>query len=295
MVVVGSALIVGGDSQIGRCLASWHSAVGHRVITTTRRTETLAEHRQLLDLEAGHTEDIPFADVAYLCAGATSLQCCHKHPEVTRRVNVESTVQLAETLVRQGTFVVFPSTNLVFDGTIPFVRADAECRPTTVYGQQKAEAERRLLELGDRVSVVRLTKVLSQSYPLFDAWRRQLKENQCVCAFSDMGIAPIPLEFVVELIGTIGTRGLCGIWQASAREQVSYYEIAQRLADRSGGSNKLVSGVSAIAYEPLNGVVPTHSTLDSRRLSAELGFGVPDSWSTIDRTLDCVIDRSRDE
>lgn len=114
-------------------------------------------------------------------------------------------------------------------------------------------------------------------------------------AFVDLSIAPVPLDFVVELLGRIGGDCLSGIWQASASEQISYNDIAKRLADRCHVSKELVCAVSALEYEPLNGALPKYSTLDATRLESELGLRVPDAWSTVERTLAHTIDRSGDE
>ena len=295
MPVSNSSLIIGGDSRLGRALTSRLSEDGDLTVVTTRRMDTLADDRVFLDFATFRPEHVPPADVAFLCAGETSLENCHQHPLATRRVNVEGTVELANILLRQGTFVVFLSTNLVFDGGTPHVCADADRRPTTVYGHQKAEAERLLLDLGDRIAVVRLAKVLPRHFPRFRSWRHQLQEGQCVDAFVDLNIAPVPLDFAVELIGRIGKEKLAGIWQASASEQFSYYETAKRLADRCNANQELIHGVSALNYEPLGGVIPEHSTLDTSRLEVELGLNVPEAWSTIDRTLAHTIDRSGDE
>ncbi len=56
----------------------------------------------------------------------------------------DKTSLLIKRLVAVGIFVVFISSNAVFDGTIPFVRADQPVNPKTAYGRQKAAAEEAL-------------------------------------------------------------------------------------------------------------------------------------------------------
>jgi xanthine dehydrogenase small subunit len=58
---------------------------------------------------------------------------------------------LARRLLSLGAFVVFTSTNLVFDGEQAHYATCATPHPTSEYGRQKAEAERALLALGARV------------------------------------------------------------------------------------------------------------------------------------------------
>src|SRR5690606_26325829 len=97
--------------------------------------------------------------VAFLCAAVTALRSCEADPAGTARANVEHTARLASMLVGRGAFVVFLSSNLVFDGSEPRRRADAPTCPATEYGRQKAAAEGALLAMGG-VSIVRLTKVV---------------------------------------------------------------------------------------------------------------------------------------
>ena len=163
-----SILVVGADGMIGRTLADRLAAEGQSVLRTTLLPEPGAE---ALDLtrEAARWHPPRPVSVAYLCAAMPSLDYCRSHPAESRAVNVEGTVTLAAGLGRLGALCVFPSTNLVFEGSQTCEKADAPTRPQTEYGRQKAEAERRLQELPGRVCVVRFTKVLAPRRPALAA------------------------------------------------------------------------------------------------------------------------------
>ena len=82
---------------------------------------------------------------AVLAAAVTKLDACERDPEATARVNVEANLALAAMLASQGVYVVFLSSNQVFDGTRPHRLGSEPTSPQTVYGRQKAEVESRLL------------------------------------------------------------------------------------------------------------------------------------------------------
>lgn len=280
-------LVAGADGLIGRRLVEYLTEMGEPVLGTTRRPDTVSNSRVFLDLATDVSRWRPprRISITYLCGAETSLQNCRESPESTARVNVKGTVALTRTLIGDKTFVVFPSTNLVFDGSVPFQRADAAYCPETEYGRQKAEAERRLLALGDRVAVVRLAKVLSPDMPLLADWVRKLKNNEVVTPFSDMVISPVSLDSMVDILYRIGKRRLAGISQISGEKDITYEEVARFIARRLGAYPALVRPVKSAESGQTLEAVPAHATLDTHRLRLELGVELPGVCDAIDSVL----------
>jgi len=283
-----TALVIGSDGSIGRALTEELRGAGKAVAETTRRRALpFSADRTFLDLNDDMSCWEPPGDVAvaYLCAGVSSLERCRVVPRESARVNVDHTVALAERLVARGTFVVFPSTNLVFDGTRPHRRAEDPVCPRTEYGRQKADAERRLLALGESVAVVRLSKVLGPAVPLLSSWVLALRNNRVVHPFSDVVFSPVPLTFTVQLLRRIGELRLPGVVQISGTEDITYEQVARRAAERIGVCHRLVRPVTSNEAGVCLEAVPSHTTLDTTRLRAELFVEPPDVWSTVDSVL----------
>jgi dTDP-4-dehydrorhamnose reductase len=220
-------LIVGGDSLIGRALhESYHSA-GVPCLATSRRA---GQHPQL-DLTAS-LETWKLADsysAAFLCAGRTTLADCEAHPAETALINVTRTTKLARKLIERGAFIVF-LTNLVFDGNTAFPIVEDTPNPTTAYGRQKAEAENILRELGERVTIVRLTKVVHPAMPLLLDWTAALRRREVIHPYSDRVFSPIPLEGVARTLRSIASRQAGGIIHLSGETDISYASLATSLA-----------------------------------------------------------------
>ena len=278
------SLVVGADGLIGRALADHLIDAGKSVVETTRQPETTSQRRVFLDL----TKDISDwrlpcqVSVAYLCAAVTSLERCRREPEQSAMVNVHNTVALAKVLVASSTFVVFPSTNLVYDGSIPFRKADDPVCPVTAYGRQKAEAERQLLALGNLVSVVRLTKVLRPDMPLIKEWIRALHINKAIHPFSDMVMSPVSLLFAVDVLHRIGEVRPPGIVQVSGERDVTYEQVARYIAQRIGASQDSVQPTTSKEAGVQLNAIPSYTTLDMTRLRTEFRIEPPDVWPTID-------------
>jgi dTDP-4-dehydrorhamnose reductase len=261
--------------------------MGVRVRGTTRRRVTCRTDRLPLDLEADLREwEVPDGtSIALLGAGSTSLDACRARPDATRYVNVEQTVAVAERLIERGVFVVFLSTNLVFDGERPRRRAEDRTSPRTEYGRQKAEAERRLLGLGGSVAVVRLSKVMDGATPLIGGWVRDLRNGRPIQPLSDMVMAPVPLDFAVPVIAQVGLRRVGGILQVSAPDDVSYAAAAQVAARRVGASADLVRPIGVAESGVRLEAVPRHTTLDTSRIELELGAHPPAAEVALERIM----------
>lgn len=278
-------LVVGADGQLGTELARRLAAVARPLVRTTRRNSTRVT-TYFLDLTAEPaTWTLPArVAVGFLCAAVTSGARCRETPEATRLVNVERTVRLADLLRGRGAHAVFPSSNLVFDGSVPHTPADAPVCPQTDYGRQKADAERRL-QAGGQVTVIRFGKVLAPGAWWLRDWGGALRRGEPVSPFRDMVVSPVPLNFAAEVLARTGERRPGGVIQVTGSEDVTYADIAYRLADRLGAPRGLVRPCSVADRGLPPETAPRNTTLDVGRLTDTLGLTPPPVWDTIDTAI----------
>jgi dTDP-4-dehydrorhamnose reductase len=284
--MAGAALVVGATGRLGAALVRALRAAGEQCLATRRRGPVAAD-QITLDLEASAPEDFevpPGVDRAFLCAAVSSEAACRAEPARSRRLNVESSVALAQRLASLGIFVVFPSTDRVFDGSRPLSRPDDAPCPLGAYGAQKAEAESRLLALGDGVAVVRMSKLVDAELPLIRGWRRELRAGRPIAPFSDLRFSPVPLAHAAEVLVAVARARRGGIFQLTADADLSYAEAARELARRLGAPASLVRPVrvrEAGGMPPL----PRHGTLACERLRDELGLSLPSLRQGLDALL----------
>lgn len=277
----GRVLVVGADGLIGAAVAAQLEAAGTPVIRTSRRGSSSSIPIDLAALPAEWSPP-PGVAAAVLCAAITSTDQCRVRPEECRRVNVEATCELGRRLANAGVRIVFLSTNMVFDGSTPFTPSAAPRSPKTAYGRMKAEAEERLMALGSVTTVVRLTKVIGRSLPVIDRWRESLGRGEPIRPLKDLVIAPVPLDLATTVIAATAREPLGPILQVSAKADISYADVATRLAARWGAASDLVRPATAadlgLAIEHL----PATTTLDASAVRDRLGIASPDPWATID-------------
>lgn len=280
MAVAARVLVIGAGGAIGSAVAARLEAAGTAVARTTRRGDSADIPLDLAALPTAWSPP-PGISAAVLCAAVTSTEACRDLPDEARRVNVEGTLKLASRLADAGARLVFLSTNLVFDGSTPFTPATATRCPRTAYGRMKAEAEEQLLALGG-TTVVRLTKVIGRTLPVIDRWRDSLGRGEPIRPLSDLVIAPVSLHLATTVIAAAAREPLGPILQVSARADVSYAEVAARLASRWRASPDLVRPTTAAELGLPLEHLPRHATLDASVVRDTLGIEPLDPWAAID-------------
>ena len=117
--VAAPYLVVGADSLVGGSLIKALQSAGQGVVGTTRRRASMGPGRFYLDFQNSESYRLPVpASYAFIVAAATNYDRCETDPSA-RKINVEQTPRLVESLLSQGLFVTLISTNSVFGGNEP--------------------------------------------------------------------------------------------------------------------------------------------------------------------------------
>ena len=253
MTQTAAYLVVGGDSLVGGSLVEALLRRGHHVIASTRRRDTLNTRRVYLDFEGTDEFRAP-EEVAYafVVAAATNYERCEKDPQA-KVINVELIPRAVMSLLEQGLFVTFISTNSVFGGERPWPHEDDPHAPGIPYARQKAEGEAAIragaarLGASGRLNIVRLTKIMNASVPPLPAWFAAWQGGASVEPFSDLIFAPMSTVFVGEALATIGEQRVAGNLHLSGAENVSYVDFANALAVRFDVDRALIRPSTAVA------------------------------------------------
>ena len=280
-------LIAGGDSEIGAAVFAALKTQGHATAATTRRRDRVAQDRLFLDFGASLEgwEPPQGAASVCICAAVARLADCAADPQASAHINVTQTLALVDKLLRRGIYVLFLSTNQVFDGRLPQVPPDAPHSPVSEYGRQKARTESALREYmlrGAPIGILRLAKVVSPRMPLLQRWMADLVRGRPISAFSDMTLAPTPMTSVSSAISSLLGERASGIFQLTGPRDVSYADVGRFLAGKLGVESSLVQATSARGAGLPAGATPLHTTLDSGALRNRFGIEVPDVWQVID-------------
>jgi len=272
-----SFLVVGGDSLVGGGLMNALSHRGHRAYASTRRKETLNEHRVFLDFESDEpylaSDDVGYA---YVVAAATNYDRCEKDP-LAHKINVELIPRLVQSLLKRGIFVTFISTNSVFGGELQWPHEEDKHDPRIAYAIQKDEAEKAIQKVAsemsteNRLNVVRLTKILDPNTPPVPAWIESWQRGEVVQPFADLIFAPMSVQFVGESLATIGKKRVSGNLHLSGADNVSYVDFALALTNKMGIDKSLIDPTTATAKGIHIAYKPSYSGLGMQRTTELTG------------------------
>lgn len=281
--MIPRVLVIGADGFVGSALVDGFRSEGIPVVSTSRKPQAIKGEVSFLDLGQDVSHWAPFSgvSVAILCAAVSSTEACRRDPLGTRLVNVENTLGVAEKLSKLGIFVVFLSSNQVFDGTVPFAPPHLSVCPVMEYGRQKVDTERGVLALGDRAAVLRMSKVFAPRSGLLAMWADTLRSGGVIHPFSDLTLSPIPVSFVVEVLRRLVDSPSPGLWQISGSADVPYEQAARHVGRRLGISDVHIQSLEARQARPDIEAVPRFSSLDSSRVQSEFGLSAPDVWQTV--------------
>ncbi len=289
--ISGSILVIGADGQVGSVASRDLAGRGYEVTGTTRRAIATDGDRLFLDLNLPPEgwPELPQVDAAVICTAATRINECEDDPDGTAAINLHAPVALAEKLTRRGTMVVFLSTTGVFDFTRPYRRHDEPSCPVSAYGRQKAEAEARILELGGKTAVLRLTKIMGPDMPILRTWHTDLAVGRKITSYEDAFIAPITPAFVARMIHEIISGGAEGVFHASGDEDQPYTVLAERLVRAMGADASLVTTVEGGLPHYPTANAPRYTTLDMSREEEMFGIPAPSSLATMTETVEALV------
>lgn len=250
-------LIVGGNGLIGSALCREAARIGRVCIGTSPEPDAPCP-LELKDPPACWR--IPAEiDRAILCAGITERAACEADPAGTRAINVVATSALADLLVARGVKVAFLSSTQVFPPAAIAPAEDAPPAPATEYGRQKYAVEQHLLKRSPGAKIIRLTKVVSPTTPLFADWAKALAAGRSIRAYRDLFFSPLALPAAAHAILQIAAAPEGGIFHLGAADAISYLEAARWIAAQVDADPALVQARSA----------PQPNAPDSARISCE--------------------------
>jgi len=292
-----SILVIGADGQVGNVVAKSLSERGHETTRTTRRESNTDKDRLFLDLILAPQAwpELPLVDAAVICSAVTSIAECEADPEGTAVVNLHAPVALARQLAERGCFVLFLSTTGVFDFTRPYRRHDEPPCPVSAYGRQKAEAERRILELSGKTAVLRLTKIIGPEMPLLNTWCAELAAGREITAYENAFITPITAAFAARMVREIISSGEEGVFHASGDADQPYTALAGEVVRVMDADVSLVKTAEGGLPHYPTANAPRYTTLDMSREEEMFGISAPSSHATMTKMAEIVGSRYSSE
>ncbi len=201
-------------------------------------------------------------DVVFNCAAYNAVDRAETERQAAFAVNSAGAYNVAAACRRHGASMVHFSTNFVFNGAAaePYVESD-EPSPISVYGASKLDGEKRVLEVGTHVLVVRTAAVFGgpNSFPMRIIERARAGEGLRVVA--DQTVNPTYAKDLAAAAVELAEEGFAGIVHAVAAGCPGWDEFARAVLFEAGVQARVESVKTgtypAPARRPANGCLTT--------------------------------------
>jgi dTDP-4-dehydrorhamnose reductase len=175
-------------------------------------------------------------DVVIHAAAQTQVDDCELHPQACDLVNVTATKHIIEACNQVGAFLLYISTDFIFDGEEGPYDEMAIPKPVNHYGWSKLEAEKlvqaqsKSWAIARTVLVYGFVKGLSRSNIVL--WvKESLEQGKTIKVVDDQWRSPTLAEDLADGCARIAQNKAGGIWNLSGPDFMSPYEMALKVAE----------------------------------------------------------------
>lgn len=244
-------LITGGSGLLGHKLVSELLSKNYEVIAVYNRREIPLSHPMLRKVKLDVVDNVALEDlvlkvkpdVVVHAAAYTDVDGCEVNRRYAWRVNVEATRSIVRASRVTKSFLVYISTDYIFDGEKGLYREDDIPNPINYYGLTKLIGE-EIVESSDILyAVIRPSAIYGLgpgklNFAVFVA--DKLSRGETVKALVDQYVSPtlntLLAQAIVEVI-EMKYRGVLHI----AGERMSRYEFALRVTEVLGLPKELIT------------------------------------------------------
>lgn len=254
-------LITGGSGQLGTSLRNRLRIAPDIVLAPTHSELDIADPGQVNGFFQQRKPD-----VVLHCAAFNDVDRAEEEPELCFRTNTAGTGNLAEACRRAEAYLIYISSDYVFDGMKQGVYETSDAkRPLSVYGRSKAWAEEIVLESSSKNAVLRISWLFGFSQNNFvEAILRAAAGQREIRVVSDQFGSPTYTEDLAGLMLDMIRRRPNGIFHATNEGVCSRAQFAAEIL-RLAGSQTSIDEVSSAEY-PSKAHRPRNSSMSKASL-----------------------------
>lgn len=261
--------ITGGSGLLGSRLAELALIKGYKVYAGYCHNEPQVGKPVKFDL----TKDVALEgidsidrikpEVIFHTAALTNVDECEAHKALAYEINSEGTRRVADIAEKLGIFLIYVSTDYVFQGDKGMYREEDETNPINYYGYTKLLGE-SYCDCIARPCVIYGAKPASGKMN-FALWLiEKLKGEEVVKIITDQYITPTLNTNLAKMLLEIAERGLKGIFHLAGGARVSRYDFALQIANTFGLDETLIMPVKMNEMEWI-APRPEDSSLDTSK------------------------------
>jgi dTDP-4-dehydrorhamnose reductase len=250
-------LITGASGLYGSKLAELSTARNYEVYSGYSRDQTAYGTPIQFDVSDKNRVEEVFKkvnpEVVVHAAALTDVDKCELNKELAWKINVEGTRNIAEAVKTSRAFLIYISTDYVFNGETGRYRETDRPDPINYYGLTKLKAEELVKDLIAEYCIAR-GSVIYGSTPAagkvnFALWvLNKLKRNEQIKIVTDQWNSPTLNTNLANMTLEIIERKLTGTFHLSGATRISRYDFAKQIAENFNLDSNLTSPTTSAEF-----------------------------------------------
>lgn len=227
-------------------------------------------------------------DVIIHLAAMTNVDQCEIGKKLAQKLNAKSTAILSEQAKKYDIFLIYVSTDYVFDGKSGMKREVDKPDPVDYYGKSKLDGERMIQDLASNWCIARTSTPygmhpMKKSFPVYVA--ESIRAKIPLDIVTDQYTSPTYVPNLSRMIIEISSRHLQGIIHLAGATRISRYNMAEMIVEKLSLDKNLLrpTNVSAMNWKARR---PVDSSLDVSKAISLLN----EKPMTVQRGLDLFIE-----
>jgi dTDP-4-dehydrorhamnose reductase len=211
-------------------------------------------------------------DIVIHCAALTDVEKCEIEPELANLLNVKATEVIAKEVEKICSYLVYISTDYVFDGKKGLYKETDLTNPLNNYGKSKLLGEKIIEHNNSKWSIIRTSTPfgIHSFKKTFPIWiYENLKINKKINVLEDQFTSPTYIPNLSKMILEIILRSLEGIFHLSGSTKISRFEFAKMIVSKLNLDSSLLNPVK-IDTMHWKAMRPLDSSLDISKIDTVL-------------------------
>ncbi len=275
-------LIVGSNGMLGQRLVNFYKNNPRvELLTVSAADKPLQDNTVYKKLDITNKNNVReiilnfFPDVVINAAAFTNVDACETEKEISWKINVEGTGNLALYSWTIDALLIHISSDYIFDGKAgPYTEEDKPC-PINYYGRTKLAAENSIKASGVRFCIIRSNVLYGPAkYGRADYVKwviESIKSKKEISIVTDQINNPTFIDDIVYAINKLIEFKKEGIYNIAGNELLSRFDFALRIADFFNLDKSLIKPIKT---RELNQAAPRplQSGLITLKAQSEIGF-----------------------
>ena len=186
-------------------------------------------------------------DIVIHLGAMTAVDLCDTQQDNALKINSQATEILAKECSKINSFMVYVSTDYVFNGNSGLYKENDVTNPLGFYGKSKLLGEKSIQNFSSNWCIARTSTPFGlhptkKSFPIWVI--ENLQKQKQIDVLTDQFTSPTYVPSLSRMLIEISERHLTGIIHVAGASKISRYEMASLVSDKLGLDGKLLREIS---------------------------------------------------